>query len=334
MHAASITVARQVEGLNPQPPQKFKVADFLKWVKEQVAKGFEVISCYEAGPTGYWLHRKLTELGVTNYVVCPTRLDSRGKGVNTDKTDATELLVRLDRYVAGNRKAFSVVTVPTPAQEQKRALSRQREQLRRQRLSLAAQGRMLLLGQGYRESNSWWKGARWEQLQERLPGWLASQLECFLRVIELVDKEVQALTGQVSQAAPAHLPRGLGQLTHEILEGEIRDWHNFKNRRQVGSYAGLTGGVSGSGEASADLSITKAGNRRLSTCLIECAWRLVLSQPDYWLVKKWKGVLLNRKVHTRRRKQAIVAFARQLLIDLWKWKTGQITPQRLGWVMV
>jgi len=108
--------------------------------------------------------------------------------INTDKTDATELLVRLDRYVAGNRKAFAVVTVPTAGQEQKRALSRQREQLRRQRLSLSAQGRMLLLGQGYRESNSWWKGSRWERLQEQLPGWLVSQLECFLRVIELVDK--------------------------------------------------------------------------------------------------------------------------------------------------
>ena len=150
VHAASIMVARQVDGLNPQPPQKFKVADFVKWVQGQVEKGFAVISCYEAGPTGYWLHRKLTGLGVTNYVVCPTRLDSRGKGVNTDKTDATELLVRLDRYVAGNRKAFAVVTVPTAGQEQKRALSRQREQLRRQRLSLSAQGRMLLLGQGYR----------------------------------------------------------------------------------------------------------------------------------------------------------------------------------------
>jgi transposase len=334
VHAASIMVARQVDGLNPQPPQKFKVADFVKWVQGQVEKGFAVISCYEAGPTGYWLHRKLTGLGVTNYVVCPTRLDSRGKGVNTDKTDATELLVRLDRYVAGNRKAFAVVTVPTEGQEQKRALSRQREQLRRQRLSLSAQGRMLLLGQGYRESNSWWKGSRWERLQEQLPGWLVSQLECFLRVIELVDKEVRGLTDQVSQGAPAQLPRGMGKLTHEVIEGEIKDWNNFKNRRQVGSYSGLTGGVSGSGEQSADLSITKAGNRRLSTCLIECSWRLVLSQPGYWLVQKWQAVLLNPKVARRRRKQVIVAFARQLLVDLWKWKTGRVTPERLGWVMV
>jgi transposase len=113
----------------------------------------------------------------------------------------------------------------------------------------------------------------------------------------------------------------------------MKDWANFKNRRQVGSYSGLTGGVSASGEQSADLSITKAGNRRLSSCLIECAWRLVFSQPGYWLVKKWRGVLLNPKVHTRRRKQAIVAFARQLLIDLWKWKTGKTTPEQLGWQM-
>ena len=326
-------VSRQVEGLHPQPPQRFKVADFLKWVKGQVEQGFEVISCYEAGPTGYWLHRQLEALGVTNYVVCPTRLDSRGKGVNTDQTDARELGVRLDRYVAGNRNAFSVVTVPTPEQEQKRALSRQREQLRRQRLRVAAQGRMLLLGQGYRESNFWWRGARWERLHERLPGWLLGQLECFRRVIAVLEQEVRALTDQVSSAAPASLPRGLGPLTHEIIEREMRDWHRFQNRRQVGSYAGLTGGVSGSGEQSADLSITKAGNRRLSACLIECSWRMLLRQPGYWLVQKWKSVLLNPKVARRRRKQAIVAFARQLLIDLWKWKTGRVSAEQLGWVM-
>lgn len=333
VHAASIMVARQVEGLNPQPPQKFAPADFLPWVKAQLEKGFSIFSCYEAGPTGYWLHRKLTELGVTNYVVCPTKLDSRGKGVNTDKTDATELVVRLDRYVAGDRKAFSVVRVPTPAQEQKRAVSRQREQLRRQRLSLSAQGRMLLLSQGFRQSNNWWSPCRWDQLRPRLPVWLAEMLERFMRLIEALNQEVLLLTVKISQAAPAKLPRGMGQLTHEILQAEKKDWNNFKNRRQVGSYSGLTGGVSGSGDRSTDLSITKAGNRRLSSCLIECSWRLAFSQPDYWLVKKWRGVLLNPKAHARRRKQAIVAFARMLLIDLWKWKTGKCSPEQLGWIM-
>ena len=99
-------------------------------------------------------------------MVCPTRLDSRGKGVNTDKTDALELLVRLDRYVAGNHKAFSVAQVPSEEQERKRLVTRQRGQLRSKRLSFAAQGRMLLLSQGYCSSNSWWKKSAWEKWQE------------------------------------------------------------------------------------------------------------------------------------------------------------------------
>jgi len=332
-HAASIMVARQLDGANPQRPQRFTVPKFLEWVAEQLKQGYQVISCYEAGPTGYWLHRKLEELKVTNYVVCPSKLDSRCQGVSNDSRDALELLVRLDRYVAGNRRAFSVVRVPTPAQEQKRALVRQRDQLRRKRLSFASQGRMLLLGQGHRQGNSWWQPSRWEKLHEQLPEWLVKQLEVFIRLIEYVDREVKQLAAQVEAVAPTSLPVGMGRLTHEVIESEMKDFTNFQNRRQVGSYPGLTGGVSSSGEQHADLSITKAGNRRLSTSLIECAWRLLLQQPDYWLVKKWREVLLNPKVHVRRRKRAIVAFARQLLIDIWKWKTGRTTPAALGWKM-
>ncbi len=332
-HAKSLMVARQLGGMTPQPPQRFEPEKFLAWVKQQVENGYQVVSCYEAGPTGYWLHRRLQELGVTNYVVCPTPLDSRGKGVSTDKTDATELLVRLDRYVAGNRKAFSVVQVPSIEQERKRVLTRQRQQLRDKRLSFAAQGRMLLLGQGYHHSNSWWKKSTWTKLQPCLPEWLVQRLEVFVRLAEKLDEEIRALEKQITDQAPSSLPLGMGHLTHEIIDREIKDWGSFKNWRQIGSYSGLTGGVSSSGERHADLSITKAGNRRLSSCLVECAWRLLLSQPKYWLVNKWRHVLLNPKAHTRRRKQAIVAFARQLLVDMWKWKTGKATAEDLGWSM-
>ena len=333
-HARSITVARQIDGLNPQPPQKFTISEFLVWIRKQKEKGYVIYSCYEAGPTGYWLHRHLSGMGVTNYVVCPSPLDSRSKGVNTDKTDATELLVRLDRYVAGNKKAFCVVQVPTVEQERKRMISRQREQLRRKRLSFAAQGRMLLLSQGYRQGNNWWRGQAWEKLEgEVVDLTLLEALRGLLRVIEAVEKEIERLETQVSQAAPKSLPKGMGALTHEILDREIKDWNNFKNWRKVGSYSGLSGGVSSSGEQRADLSVTKAGNRRLSSCLIECAWRIVVYQPNYWLVQKWKDVLLNAKCHARRRKRAIVAFARQLLVDIWKWKTGRTTPEQLGWIM-
>ena len=107
VHAASIVVSRLLEGAKPQPPQTFKPADFLAWAKKQVTLAKEVISCYEAGPTGFWLHRKLTALGVRNYVVCPTRLDERHCGVASDRTDALELATRLDRYVAGNDRALA-----------------------------------------------------------------------------------------------------------------------------------------------------------------------------------------------------------------------------------
>ena len=332
-HAKTFMVSRQLEGMNPQPPQRFTPEKLLLWVGKLVAEGYEVVSCYEAGPTGYWLHRRLVALGVTNYVVCPTRLDSRGKGVNTDKTDALELLVRLDRFVAGNKKAFSLVQVPSVEQERKRAVTRQRQQLRDKRLSLAAQGRMLLLSQGHRQSNAWWKKKLWSKLNQTLPEWLVERLIVWVRLIEGLEAEIKLISKAIEEQAPTSLPVGMGQLTHEIIDREVKDWSKFKNRRQIGSYSGLTGGVSSSGEQHADLSITKAGNRRLSSCLVECAWRLLLKQSNYWLVKKWRAVLLNPKVHSRRRKQLIVAFARQLLVDIWKWKTGRATPEQLGWAM-
>jgi len=333
VHAASIVVVRMVDGAKPQPPQRFQPAPFLAWVKKQQALAREVVSCYEAGPTGYWLDRQLRGLGVRNYVVCPMCLDERRRGVVNDRTDATELATRLDRYLAGNGKALAIVRVPSEAQEQKRAYQRQRQQLREQRLSLAAQGRSLMLLQGRRESNQWWKPTRWVRLESELAPWLVERLQVFRELILAVDRAVRQLTQGLVVEAPRVRPKGMGGLTHEVVSSEVADWDRFKNRRQVGSYAGLTGGVSDSGQSTADLSITKAGNKRLRTALVELSWRLLLYQPQYYLVQKWKPILLNSKAHRRPRKRAIVAFARQLFIDLWRWKTGRRTPAQLGWVM-
>jgi len=333
VHAASIVVVRMMDGAKPQPPQTFPPGLFLEWVKKQQALAQEVVSCYEAGPTGFWLHRQLAALGVRNYVVCPTRLDERYRGVVNDGTDATELATRLDRYLAGNDKALAIVRVPTEAEEQKRAHKRQRQQLREQRLSLAAQGRSLMLLHGRRESNLWWHPARWARLEPHLAGWLVERLKIFRQLILAVDQTVRQLTQELAACAPKVRPKGMGGLTHEAVSSEVADWNRFKNWRQVGSYAGLTGGVSASGQSAADLSITKAGNKRLRTELVELSWRLLLYQPNYYLVKKWQAILLNPKAHRRARKRAIIAFARQLLIDLWRWKTGRRTPEQLGWIM-
>jgi transposase len=87
----------------------------------------QVFSCYQAGPTGFWLHRQLTALGLRNYAVCPTCLDECHHGVNNERTDTLEPATRLDRYLAGNDRALAVVRVPTEAEEQKRAHKRQRQ---------------------------------------------------------------------------------------------------------------------------------------------------------------------------------------------------------------
>ena len=140
VHADRYVVVRQLDGGAPQPPQRFRPSQFLEWVKKQTKLAKRVYSCCEAGPFGYGLHRKLTELGVTNYVVRPRDWDEYGKKVKTDKRDAKELVLSLDRYVGGNGDAFCVVRVPSEAEEQARSRSRQRESLQKEKQRLAAQG--------------------------------------------------------------------------------------------------------------------------------------------------------------------------------------------------
>ena len=101
----------------------------------------------------------------------------------------------------------------------------------------------------------------------------------------------------------------------------------------MGSYTGLCGGISASGRSVALLSITKHGNPRLRAALIELAWRLVLWQPQSVLVRKWERVLGNVRATRAARKKAIVAIARQMAVDLWRWRTGRARPEVLGWRM-
>jgi transposase len=334
VHADTIVVVRILDHTAPQPAQRFTWAKFRAWIKTQLALADTMHSCYEAGPFGYGLHRELVALGVQNVVVQPVCLDERHTGVNHDPSDARELALRLDRYVAGNTHALATVRVPTPEQEQKRSESRQREQLRREAQRVAAQGRGLLLTQGYREKNAWWKGPHWEDLQSRLPAWLVTRLEVFRRVLATLTAELAAATTALEAVAPAVRPKGLGGLTYEVVEREIGTWDRFNNRRQVGSYTGLCGGISASGNSRHLLPITKHGNVRLRVALIELAWRLVLWQPECKLVKKWWPVLGNPKASKAARKKAIVAMARQMVVDLWRWRTGRVTPAALGWTML
>jgi transposase len=338
VHAHFFVSCLQEEGQQPKAPRKLDPQAHLEWVAQLVAQSEKVYSCYEAGPTGFSLHRQLTALGVENIVIAPTCLDEQGKRVNNDKTDTLQLAGRLDRYVAGNQRIFTVVRVPTLEQEQRRAWTRQRKQLQAQRLSLASQGRSLVLTQGVAISNQWWQEAAWKKHLGSLAAWLIEHLEVFRRIILAVDEELEQIENKIlaqRRARPQTKPKYAGDVSLEVIEAEVGDWERFSSWRKAGSYCGLTGGVSASGQFHRDLSITKRGNRRLRTALIEMAWRLARHQPDYWLTKKWAPILDPRaKAHRRSRKKAIVAYARALFVDLWKWKTGRISAEQLGWQMV
>lgn len=334
VHAATIVVVRILDNSAPQPAQKFTPQRFKEWVKTQLSLAQCVHSCYEAGPFGYGLHRELVAMGICNVVVQPVCLDERHKGVNHDKSDAKELAMRLDRYVGGNTHALATVRVPTLEEEAKRSESRQREQLRREVQRVAAQGRALLLTQGYRERKGWWEERRWKKLQVNLPSWLVERLQVFRRVLECLVKELETATCAVEKAAPEKRPKAMGKLSYEVVEREVGDWNRFKNRRQVGSYTGLCGGISASGANIRLLPITKHGNVRLRTALIELAWRFVLWQPTSKIVQKWHRVLFNPKATKGARKKAIVAIARQLAVDLWRWRTARAKPEDLGWNMM
>lgn len=332
-HAGQYRVARIIDNAAPEPGQRFKPQAFLNWAKKQLSLAKSVKSCYEAGSGGYVLHRQLVAAGIDNIVVTPRKLDPNNRGVQTDKTDARDLVMELDRFVRGNDKALRKVFVPTLEQEQLRAQSRQRKQFQEKRLAIAAQGRSLLLAQGWRESNQWWKPRRWFELVTKLPAWMVEMLESYREIIVHIQKVADTVQRKIEKAAPKDRPRGLGALGFEEIRREVADFHRFKKQKGPGSYAGLTGGVSATDDDVKDLAITKAGNRRLRTMLLEAAWRWVFYQPECKLVQHWQSILLNPASHRRSRKRAIVAVARQLFVDLWRWQTGRVSPEQLGWVM-
>lgn len=327
LHAVYVVVAVQLDGCPPQPPQRIRTDQFAGWVKQLQAKypGARVYACYEAGPCGYWLHRVLEELGVTNYVVAPVALNGRRK---TDKLDARALVEKLDRFVRGHTRAFSPVKVPTPEQEQDRALVRHRQALVKSLARCAQQGRSQLLLQGLRVRGAWWSKRRWEQLQPTLPAWLATLLADYQAQAQLLHTQILAVDKKIAELARARqveAPRGIGTLTWLTLLLEVIDLNRFQNRRQVGSFMGLCPGEHSSGEGRRELSLDKHGNPRLRRVLIEAAWRLLLWQPDYPPLQKVRAAQSSRA-----RKRAIVAVARRLAIDLWRLATEQATAEKVG----
>jgi transposase len=246
----------------------------------------------------------------------------------------------LDRFVQGNSDALATVRVPTEEEEQSRALHRQREQLVKVRKQLEAQGRSLMVNHGIEPVKNWWKRRNFAALQ--VPAWMKELLCNSQPILVALQQNINALTLQLQAAAGTKQPRGLGPMSSVIMDREIGNWNRFNNRRQIASYTGLCPGEYSSGNTRLQSCVTKLatgrvrpigghGNPRLRAALVELAWRLVRFQPNYKPVLKWRRVLAKGALATgATRKKAIVAVARQLAIDLWRVRTGQLTLQQLG----
>jgi transposase len=332
LHKKSITTTRIVDGATPERPRQFSWEKFWEFCSEQLKLARQVYVVYEAGAFGFWPCRKLRELGAQCWVMHPEKLDPRHRRVQNDGRDSLELGLKLQRYVGGNTKAMTPVYVPTAVEELERLTARHRDRLSQDVRAVQARGRGLLLSQGIFQTCGWYRTRVWEALLPKLSPALAGVLTDLRQEMEHLQKQLGEVEKELVAAAPESLPKGFGQLTFVLLQRLLCNYKRFKNRRQVAGFTGLCGGVSASGEAHLDLSINKAGSPRVRALLIELAWRMIYYQPDYTGLRTWKR-LGGAGAAKRRRKIALVATGRQIMVDLWRWQTGLVTPEQLGWRM-
>ena len=344
-HAAQYTFARMLDHQGPQPPQKLAPEKFLEFLAKQRTLAQRVVMVYEAGPYGFSLQRQARELGVECLVCAPERL-SRGRKRVNDQIDARELLNRLDRYLAGNTAALRLVRVPSVAEEMARRQTRQRGVYLKEVKRWRARGRSLLHTLGISRPGRWWELSRYQQLLQpvekrygqKVADQVRSELDGYLRVLMVLEKQLQELTQLLQEAAqeqsenkPTPRVKCVGVLSSAVLDREIGDWNRFSNRRQVASYTGLCPGEDSSGDSQRSLSIDKHGNPRVRAALAECAWLLPRWQPDYRPLQRWKWVFApGSKAGKALRKKAVVALARHLAVDLWRIKTGRAQAENLG----
>jgi transposase len=329
-HLRGNQVARKIDNGGIQGVQSYSFAEVLLFAQKQLSLGEEVYAVYEAGPLGYVLYRRLGELGIKAYVCAPECLEQGKRKHN--KLDARKLTSRLYSYVQGDKDMMRVVRVPTLEQEQLRAQSRQHDQLVAMRKAIGAQGRALVLSQGYgMMKGAWWRPMAYSKWAQFLPEWIRSELEVWQASLGLLDAQIAQRKKTLAQSSKEALPKGFGAQSMVQLDREIGDYNRFSNRRKIGCFGGFVPREYSTGLHQRLGSITKVGSPRIRTLVIEMVWRLPLFQPNYPPIVQWgKALCGSNKVL---KKKAAVAVARRLLIDIWKMRTGRTTAQALGLIL-
>jgi transposase len=323
------------------------IAELRSRASTKRGEAVHVACCFEAGRDGFWLHRVLTAHGIAAYVLEPTSIlvTRRARRAKTDRLDAEGMLRVLASWLGGDREVCSMVRVPTPDEEDAKRPHREREHLVQEKLRIENRIEGLFFAQGIRKRPSL---RSWEremaELQtgdgRPLPPLLRAELERLRRrlvlVLELI-REVEAEQESTKAAAADNSMtqkitalqriRGIGANFAAVLVREVF-YRSFANRRQLASYVGIVPMPYQSGGMDRDRSISRMGNPRARTTMIQLAWLWLRYQPGSALATWFRERVGALQGRTRR--IAIVAVARRLLIALWRYVETGVIPERIA----
>jgi transposase len=304
----------------------------------------KAIVIQEAGLDGFWIHRLLLANGIESHIVdaASIAVDRRHRRAKTDSIDGETLLRTLMAWARGERRVCSMVRAPSPEEEDRRRLTRERGTLLKERIQHTNRIRGLLSGQGVRDYNPL-RRDRFERLEalrtgdgRELPPLLKAEIRRELDRIAVAATQLAAVerardalirTDAEERNNPGALLlklKGIGPEFASLLWLESL-FRSFDNRRQVAAYGGLAPSPWQSGSVERDQGISKSGNRRLRKTMIELAWFWVRHQPDSALSRWFHARVGSAK--GRMRRIAIVALARKLLVALWRYVTQGVVPE-------
>jgi transposase len=327
VHLEFIMAVVQKDHGNPQVPRKFTRLQLVAQVQQWAAAGVQVFCVEESCGFGFVLHRELVAAGGQSFLITPIALNGQRK---TDKLDARALCLRLSRWLDGNRDELAPIRIPSEAEQRLREGTRRRKFLAGAIRSLANRGHSQVAEYCHAQlPHRWWGPRNWPKLAALDP-WVLGVLAQLRELIVAMEAQLQTLEAELVARVQAQVkPKGLGDLTLVTLESEVCDWRRFGNRKQVGSYTGCCPGEHSSGNTRRVGGIDRLGNGRVRALLVEAVWRFLLWQPNWRAAAKMKTKL---GAGTAMKKKTVIALARQLAIDLWRWRTGRCTMAELGWV--
>jgi transposase len=303
-----------------------------------------ILSCYEAGYDGHWLHRWLTAQGVINHPIDPSSIEvaRRARRAKTDRIDLERLMRAFLAHLRGEPRACSVLRVPSVEEEDRKRRNRERDRLKKEHTAHTNRIKSLLHAQGIRDAEPMRRGflAGLEHVRtgdgRPLPPRLKAEIVREHERVCLVDKQLRELEAaskaELRAAVPGSVARrmlqlldlkSIGPVGAQVLVNEVF-YRSFDNRRQVGSYFGLTGMPYDSGESRREQGISKAGNWRARKLAVELAWLWVRNQPDSDLTRWYRERVGGLKGRIRR--IAIVALARKLMVALWRYLETGLVP--------